>query len=172
MKTFRNILVFVLVLGLFALINLLVHELGHCFTIDSVGGKCEGVYVMPRTKVWPLAEFGQPYPDAWDNYIGLTVYAKAAPTEQASGFVSLMGSGSVAHCRCWLCLVCIFSVPRAGYDFPCWHSHSCSWTCFSTPSCRTGSGCAISSSSAGILPSLWTARSKWAYPNQHSLWAS
>ena len=118
MKTFWNILIFVLVLGLFAVLNTFVHELGHCFTIDSVGGECEGVYVMPRTKVWPLAEFGQPYPDAWDDYIGLTVYAKAAPTEQASGFVSLMGSGSVAA----LSLLALFGLyifrPQGWIRFP------------------------------------------------------
>lgn len=96
MKTFWNILIFVLVLGLFVVVNTFVHEFGHCLTIDAVGGECDGVYLMPGVRVWPLTAFGQPYPYAWDNYIGLTVYAQAAPTDQARGLVSVMGSGSVA----------------------------------------------------------------------------
>jgi membrane-associated protease RseP (regulator of RpoE activity) len=86
MKTIRNILIFVLVLGVFALINLIVHELGHCYTIDAVGGKCEGVYVMPGFKVWPLTSFGQSYPHEWKNLLALT--KPSHPTDKASGFVS------------------------------------------------------------------------------------
>lgn len=96
MKTIRNILVFVLVLGLFAVINILVHELGHCFTIDAVGGKCDGIYVMPGVKVWPLTALGQPYPDQWEKFIALTFYSKFAPTERRRGLVFLMGSSSTA----------------------------------------------------------------------------
>ncbi len=118
MKTIRNILVFVLVLGLFAVINTFVHEFGHCLTIDTVGGKCESIYVMPGIKVWPLAMFGQPYPDQWENPIALTFYAKSAPTEQAGGFVSLMGSGSVAG----LSLLALFGLfifrPQGWVQFP------------------------------------------------------
>jgi hypothetical protein len=118
MKTIKNILVFVLVLGLFAVINLIVHELGHCYTIDAVGVKCDGVYVMPGVKIWPLAGFGQPYPDPWEKNIGLTLYAQSAPTEQASGFVSLMGSGLVAV----LSLLALFGLfifrPQGWVRFP------------------------------------------------------
>jgi hypothetical protein len=96
MKTFWNILIFVLVLALFALVNLLVHEFGHCITMGAVGGKCEGVYVMPGVKIWPLTAFGDPYPGAWNDFIGIANYAQAAPTAKASGLVAVMGSGSVA----------------------------------------------------------------------------
>ena len=70
----RNIVLFLLVLGLVALVNLVVHELGHCITIDAVGGTCEGVYVLPGIKIWPLTGFGQRYAWSWDNYIGLTLF--------------------------------------------------------------------------------------------------
>jgi hypothetical protein len=96
MKTIWNILVFVLVLGLFVVINTLVHEFGHCLTIEAVGGKCANIYILPGIQVWPLAMLGQPYPDPWGKFIALTYYAEPAPTEQARGWVSLMGSGSVA----------------------------------------------------------------------------
>lgn len=118
MRTIRNILVFVLVLGLFAVINLLVHEFGHCFTINAVEGECESIYVMPGIKVWPLTTFGQRYPDQWERSIALTFYAKSAPTEQAGGFVSLMGSGSVAA----LALLALFGLfifrPQGWTRFP------------------------------------------------------
>jgi hypothetical protein len=94
----RNVLVFILVLGLVALLNLLIHEFGHCITMDSVGGGCEGVYVLPDPgfKIWHLDGFGDPYPNQWENYIGVTRYAKSPPIEWASGLVKLMGSGTVA----------------------------------------------------------------------------
>jgi hypothetical protein len=96
MKTIGYILVFVLVLGLFAILNTLVHEFGHCFTVEIVGGECESIYVMPGVQVWPLTGFGQAYPSLWEKYIALTYYAEIAPTEQSRGLTSLMGSGSVA----------------------------------------------------------------------------
>ncbi len=96
MRTIGNILIFVIILAVFAAINMVLHELGHCYTINAVGGKCGSIYIMPGVKIWPLTEFGQHYPNAWNNVIGLTVYAKPAPTDPADGFVSLMGSGSVA----------------------------------------------------------------------------
>ncbi len=96
MKTVWNILIFVLVLGLFAVINVVLHEAGHCYTIDAVGGKCDGIYVIPGVRIWPLNALGQHYPQDWGKNLALTFYAEAAPTSQASGFVSLMGSGSVA----------------------------------------------------------------------------
>lgn len=95
MKTFWNILIFVLILGLFVVINTFVHEFGHCFTMDAVGGKCDSIYVMPGVRIWPLITFGQPS-SGWDNFIALTSYAQGAATDRANGLVSLMGSGSVA----------------------------------------------------------------------------
>lgn len=118
MKSVWNTLTFLLVLVLFAGINLVVHELGHCYTIDTVGGKCVAVYVMPGVQIWPLREFGQRYPELWDDYAGLTLYGKTAPTEPARGFVSLMGSGSVAA----LSLLALFGLyifrPRGRKQFP------------------------------------------------------
>jgi hypothetical protein len=118
MKTIWNILIFVLVLALFALINLFVHEMGHCLTMDAVGGECGGVYVMPGVKVWPLTEFGQPYSHQWGDLFGRAVYAEPAPTDAADGFVSLMGSGSVAA----LSLLALFGLfifqPRGRGQFP------------------------------------------------------
>jgi hypothetical protein len=96
MKVVWNSLVFLSVLGLITLTNLLVHEFGHCLTINAVGGICEGIYVIPGVKVCPLTAFGEPYPGTWDNIVGRTSYAQSAPTVQASGLVSVMGSGSVA----------------------------------------------------------------------------
>ena len=92
----RSSLVFLIVLGLVAFLNLLVHEFGHCLTINAVGGECGGVYVYPGVKIFPLNELGQKYDKAWEGAIGLTNYASPPPTERARGIVSLMGSGSVA----------------------------------------------------------------------------
>jgi hypothetical protein len=92
----RNTLFFFLVLGLFAILNLLLHEFGHCVTIEAVRGECEGIYVFPGVKIWPWEERGNPYKGLWDNKIALTQYEKLAPTEKANGLNSLMGSGSVA----------------------------------------------------------------------------
>jgi len=39
LKTIWKILTFVLVPGLFAVINALMHEFGPCFTINAIGGK-------------------------------------------------------------------------------------------------------------------------------------
>lgn len=89
---------FILVLGLLALFNLLVHEFGHCVTLNRVKGKCGGVYIFPGIKIWPLTSLGQPYdkPDEWNQKIGLTQTIKDAPTLKANGLVKFMGSGSVA----------------------------------------------------------------------------
>lgn len=96
MKTIWNSLIFLLVLGLIALVNLLVHEFGHCITINKVGGQCEGVYVMPGFKIWPLTAFGDQFIGVWDNAIGRARYNELAPTVQENGLASVMGSGSVA----------------------------------------------------------------------------
>ncbi len=118
MKTIGNILIFVLVLALFAAINLVIHELGHCYTIRAVGGKCEGIYVIPGVRIWPLTALGQHYPDAWNNLAGITVYDKSAPTSQANGFVSLMGSGSVAVLSLLALFVLYIFLPRGWVRFP------------------------------------------------------
>ncbi len=118
MKTIGNILVFVLVLVLFAVLNTFLHELGHCFTIDALGGKCEGIYFMPGIRVWPLTAFGQPYPYAWEPYPAFTVYSESAPTDQGDGLVSLMGSGSTAILSL-LALVGLYDLrPRGWLRFP------------------------------------------------------
>jgi hypothetical protein len=118
MKAFWNTLVFLIVLIVFAAINLVVHELGHCYTINAVGGKCGGVYVTPGVRIWPLKEFGQHYPNTWKNFIGLTIYDQAAPTDQASGFVALMGSGSVAALSLLALFVLNIFFPRGWVRFP------------------------------------------------------
>lgn len=118
MKAFWNILIFVLVLGLFVVINTLVHEFGHCLTINAVGGECESIYVMPGIQAWPLEMLGQPYPDQWEKFIALTYYAELAPTEQAKGLVSLMGSGSVAILSLLALLGLYVFRPRGWLRFP------------------------------------------------------
>ncbi|MEW6030511.1 MAG: hypothetical protein AB1554_13655 [Chloroflexota bacterium] len=79
-------------------INFLVHEFGHCITMDLAGGKCEGVYAPPGVKLWPLDGLGDPYPypEDWDNSMGRTVYDEVPPMQKARGFVSFAGSGSTA----------------------------------------------------------------------------
>lgn len=100
-KLFRGlgslILLFVAV-AVIAVLNLLIHEFGHCITVDHVGGKCEGVYVPPGMKVWPPSGVGDPYPypDKWNNAMGMALYDESAPTAETRGFVSFMGSGSTA----------------------------------------------------------------------------
>jgi hypothetical protein len=85
------------IIGLMA-VNLLVHESGHCIAMNIITGGCEGIYVAPGYKVWPLAGFGERYNESWDGYIGLTHYYpdKLAPTRWHAGLVSVMGSGSTA----------------------------------------------------------------------------
>jgi len=92
----RSTLVFLIVLGLVAVLNLLIHEFGHCITLDKVGGKCEGVYVYPGVKIWPLSEWADEYPRTWRGWVGLANPAQSAPSESVDGLVSLMGSGSTA----------------------------------------------------------------------------
>jgi hypothetical protein len=85
------------VIGLMA-VNLLVHEFGHCITLNAMTGGCEGVYVAPGIKVWPLAGFGARYEGDWGVNVGLTQFYpdKLAPTQWHDGLVSLVGSGSTA----------------------------------------------------------------------------
>ena len=142
-KKIWNPSIFFIILGLLVVLNMIVHELGHCFTIDAVGGKCEGVYFMPGVQVWPLTALGQPYPDPWGNDLALTVYEEGASTEQGRGLVSFMGSGSVALLSPLALLALYIFRPRAGSDILC--SHNLSWIYFSIRSCRAGLGCAISS---------------------------
>lgn len=93
--TFQGFLLLFLIVILSSF-NLLLHEFGHCLTLDIVGGRCGGVYVLPGVQVWPLSEFGTAAEEPWDNYFGRTVYAEPAPGPFEEGLVSLMGSGSVA----------------------------------------------------------------------------
>ena len=114
----RNILVFILVLGLVALFNLLLHEFGHCITMDAVGGDCDGVYVTPGIKVWPLKGLGQRYSGSWNNYFGLTHFSQSAPNEWTDGLVFLMGSGAVAVLSL-LALVVLYAFrPKGWVRFP------------------------------------------------------
>ena len=92
----RSSLIFVIVLGLVAVLNLLIHEFGHCITLEKVDGECEGVYVYPGVKIWPLSEWADEYPRTWNGWVGFARAAKPAPTEYTNGLVSLMGSGSSA----------------------------------------------------------------------------
>ena len=118
LRTIWNILVFVLILLLFAVLNTLVHELGHCFTIDALGGECEGIYFMPGIRVWPLTTFGQSSPYAGELSPAFTVFSKSAPTDQANGLALLMGSGSTAILSL-LALVGLYDLrPRGWLRFP------------------------------------------------------
>lgn len=114
MKTLGKVLFFLLLLGGFALVNLLVHELAHCLTMDAVGGKCESIHVLPGVRVWPVSQIGQPYPGTWNNYFGLTHFSEGAPSTEAGGLVSLMGSGSVAILSA-LALAALFIFRPAGW---------------------------------------------------------
>jgi hypothetical protein len=112
----RSSLVFLLVLGLVAVINLLVHELGHCLTMNAVGSECEAIYVHPGIKIFPLNEIGQKYGDEWpQGAVGATVYASAAPSEWTRGLVGLMGSGSVAVLSLLVLLGLYLFRPRGGW---------------------------------------------------------
>ncbi len=118
MKAIWNALVFVLVLGLFAVLNTFLHELGHCFTMEAVGGKCDGIYIMPGIRVWPLAAIGQPSPYTDEPFPAFTVYAEMAATDQANGLASLMGSGTTAILSL-LALVGLYDLrPQGWLRFP------------------------------------------------------
>lgn len=118
MKTFWNILIFVPVLVFFVVINILVHEFGHCLTIEAVGGECGSIYIVPGSQIWPLAQAGQPYPYTWEDSIAVTFYDEGAPTAQAGGLASLMGSGSVAILSL-LALVALYDLrPQGWLRFP------------------------------------------------------
>ena len=86
----------VLLIGFISVINLLIHEFGHCITLDAVGGRCGSVSVIPGVQVWPLSEFGTLEEDDWGNYFGRTVYVEPAPEPFDEGLVKFMGSASVA----------------------------------------------------------------------------
>jgi len=110
----RSSLVFLLVLGLVAPLNLLLHEIGHCITIDAVGGKCGGIYFYPGVKIYPLNELGREFDGAWETAVGATTYDQPAPTEEARGLVSLMGSGTTASLSLLALLVLYIFRPRRG----------------------------------------------------------
>jgi hypothetical protein len=97
-KFFGNFFLTGLAVLILLLVNLLVHEFAHCITMNSISDGCEGVYVFPGRKVWPLSGFGETYQGDWENYIGLANYYpdRLAPTRPLDGFVSLVGSGSTA----------------------------------------------------------------------------
>jgi len=97
-RTLMTALMVVLLFVVLAALNLLLHEFGHCLTMERVGGECEGVYLPPGFKVWPLAEFGGEFDQEWDGYIALTAYGpQRLPLEEPQyGLVSLMGSGTTA----------------------------------------------------------------------------
>lgn len=99
MKVIRfagNTILFLVVVIFLLGFNLLLHEFGHCIAMNQTRGKCEGVYVPPGVKVWPLEGFGDPYPGEWEAAMGRTRYEIVPPTPEAIGFVMLMGSGSTA----------------------------------------------------------------------------
>jgi len=96
LKKIFQVLLLVILFGLVSVVSLLIHELGHCFTMDAVGGRCAAVYVLPGVQVWPLSDFGAPAEEPWGNYFGRTIYAEPAPGPFEEGMVKLMGSGSVA----------------------------------------------------------------------------
>ena len=93
----RNSLLFLLVFMVVAVLNLLLHEVGHCITMIAVGGGCEGMYVYSGIQIYPLSEFGQEYGEGWpQEALGAAVSAGSAPSEWAGGLISLMGSGTTA----------------------------------------------------------------------------
>ncbi len=94
-STLRIVLMLVLIL-IVLLANLLVHEFGHCITMNATDGACAGVYVWPGVKIWPLTEAGEHYQGTWDGYIGAAQFASRPSTEFANGLVFLMGSGTTA----------------------------------------------------------------------------
>jgi hypothetical protein len=79
-----------------AFLNLLIHEFGHCITMNKVEGICEGVYILPGIKVWPLSDFGESYQGDWSDRIGVASYAEVPQGKFERGLVSFMGSGSIA----------------------------------------------------------------------------
>jgi len=110
----RESLVFLLALGLLVPLNLLLHEFGHCVTNDTVGGKCGGIYAYPGVKIYPLDEFGKAYNGEWEVAVGATAYDKPAPSEEARGLVSLMGSGTTAALSLLALLALYVFRPRRG----------------------------------------------------------
>ncbi len=92
----RRLLLILLLLLTILPANLLVHEIGHCLTLNAAGGVCEGVYVYPGVQLLPLSRFGEKFVGDWNGALGYTVYAQVPPDEFARGLVLLMGSGSTA----------------------------------------------------------------------------
>jgi hypothetical protein len=111
----RSSLLFLIVFVLVAGLNLLLHEFGHCLTMNAVGSECEGVYVYSGIQIFPLNEFGEEFGEGWpQEALGAAVPARSAPSQWADGLISLMGSGSVAILS-FLALLGLFLFrPRGG----------------------------------------------------------
>lgn len=85
----------VVTLSLVGVVSLFIHELGHGIATEALGGKFEGLYVMPGVQVWPHP--GQPYAEEWQGYVGLADLRYDpdwALDGWQAGLVDLMGSGS------------------------------------------------------------------------------
>lgn len=118
MKRLWIILIFLLFLGFATVVNILIHEFGHCLTIEAVGGKCESIHVGPGLQVWPLSAFGRSDSGQWDGFIAYTSYSQVAATDRANGLTSLMGSGSVALLSLLSLLGLYAFDPRGWLRFP------------------------------------------------------
>ena len=65
----KTVFTLLVAFGLVGVVGLLVHELGHGFTAEVLGGKFVGLYVMPGVQIWPHP--GEQFPNDWQGYIGL-----------------------------------------------------------------------------------------------------
>jgi hypothetical protein len=90
-----TVIVFVILLIVIIILAVLLHEFGHGWTAELLGGEFLSVYVYPGIQVWP--EFGVPFSGEWDGYAALMYYNQGPHWEPGGwqpGLVSLMGSGA------------------------------------------------------------------------------
>lgn len=111
----RSSLIFLVVFVVVAMLNLLLHEVGHCLTMIAVGSGCEGIYAYSGIQIFPFNQFGQEYGPGWPHgALGAAVPAGSAPSQWAEGLILLMGSGSTAILS-FLALIGLYLIrPRGG----------------------------------------------------------
>lgn len=91
----RPLIALLFAFGLIGVAGLLVHELGHGITAELLGGKFNGLFVMPGVQIWPNP--GEVFPNDWQGYIGLVDFTYGSDWENGgwqAGLVEIMGSGS------------------------------------------------------------------------------